>query len=223
MVLVVGSHEGIDTVSNLIPTALIKENYNASYDVSCMVAGSDITRIGAIAKFRFKFEDDTNFVLTAMQLNGWGNAAINKVYGIKLGSSGGSSYRETELLGEPAEYTVKKDAATIGQDLVLLDDVSNFYELEFAICRRASSTGELFNYGYKRLLVSNIKYNPTNTSTFDGSRFALETQAMTSIGDCCGLWFKDGKTIRIYNTISGDPNVGTSSYFRISSIKGIKY
>ena len=142
----------------------------------------------------------------------------------KVNQGGGSgNYIESELLSAPVEYAVKKEATTIGQDLVLLENVSNFNELEFAICRRASSTGELFNYGYKRLLVSNIKYNPTDTSTFDGSRFALETQAMTSIGDCCGLWFKDAKTIRIYNTISGDSNVGTSSYFRITSIKGIKH
>ena len=144
--------------------------------------------------------------------------------GILSALGGGSGYVETELLSEPVNYTIVTSATTINQDLVLDGSIENYDAITFNICRLGKD-GELYNLTQVTMLTKDIKYNATDTNTFDGSRFTIGTQGMGTVTDCCAMWFKNETTIRIFATISSDSALTSTSNnkFRILSIKGIKY
>ena len=140
----------------------------------------------------------------------------------QVGKGGGSStgsYKETELLTDYVEYELGGTSGkTIGQDLVLNDDVTSYDEILFNIAYKNST--DIQHPRENSIHVGNIVYNNSNTMIWDGSRFTINTIADKIF--MIGLWFKDAKTIRIYNTFSsGSPASGAK--LRIMSIKGIKY
>ena len=150
-------------------------------------------------------------------------ARIRSIKGIKYdgSSSGGSSYKETDLISNPVDYAQGgTSGTTIGQDLVLLDDVTNYDEIVFSCARNQDGT-KLWNPEETDIHTSNIVYNNTNTQTLDGSRITINTTADQRYS--CGMWFKNGKTIRIHNTFATTSTLNANDKFRIISIKGIKY
>lgn len=139
---------------------------------------------------------------------------------VESGGGSGSGYSETELLTSYVEYALGgTDGKTIGQDLVLNDDISNYDEIVFRV-GNASGT-DIKHPQENSVHVSNIVYNNSNTNVWDGSRFSIYTISTDTLA--MGLWFKDTKTIRIHNTFSSLSSVPSGAKLRLVSIKGIKY
>lgn len=137
------------------------------------------------------------------------------------GGTGGGSYTETDLISGAVDYAQGgTSGTTIGQDLVLLDDVTNYDEIVFSCARNQDGT-KLWNPEETDIHTSNIVYNNTNTQTLDGSRLTINTTADQRYS--CGMWFKNGKTIRIHNTFATTSTLNANDKFRIISIKGIKF
>lgn len=129
-------------------------------------------------------------------------------------------YTETELLSETVMYSQGgTSGTTIAQDLVLLDDITNYDEIVFNI--GATDSEKVINSHPEnfKVLVSNVVYNSTTTNIFDGSRFTL---SLLAVDRRLGCWFKDSKTLYVHNTYTLS-TFNATAYFRINSIKGIKY
>lgn len=154
---------------------------------------------------------------------------IRSITGIKLKASGGinsgeSVYSETELLDTPADYTLKTSATILNTNLTLNDDIANYDEIVFDCALVRSSDGSTFVLGQTRVLVSTVSYNTNSdyTKVTDGSNLFLNVVwngGSVSIATC-QVYFKNGNTLAIAFTVC---NNGNYNYFRIRSIKGIKY
>lgn len=151
---------------------------------------------------------------------------VNYVIGIKLGSSGGSSYKEVDLISEPVEYTLANGTqTTINQDLVFSDNVSNYDEVVFVI-----DVYNVENKGYYcrkdiSMLVSEITYSGSDSAGKDGDSFYLDINyynTSTNITNWyqMGVHWKNETTLRVRNTLG---NSLSYTKFRIKAVKGIKY
>ena len=148
------------------------------------------------------------------------NCYVTRVVGVKLGSSGGS-YRETELLSAPVDYAQGgTDGTTIGQDLVLLDDITKYDEIVVKALR-VQADGSLWQPKETKMLTSNIIYNNGDSAKGNGSAIDIMIGRPQAFF-WCSAWFKDNKTIRI-NKTQADSGSYSGSKFRFISIKGIKY
>lgn len=136
--------------------------------------------------------------------------------------SGGSSYREQELLSTPADYTQGgSGGTTLNLDLDLLDDVTKYDELVFSSCVKYSngSTIDLYTQEQQRILTSSIVFNNSNTPLSKGEYYGLTLH--TSGVRHLTFWFKTSNKILIRTTSTSGSTSGMM--FRIMSIKGIKY
>ena len=204
--------------------SIVNANTNETTKTYQSSNGFDISSAKGIITTSFKFPSNTTLTIEALTKNGtaYSEVGLGKVYGIKLGSSGGSSYTETELLSEPVDYAQGGTGGTaIGQDLVLSDDVTNYDEIVIKVIRNQENK-YLWYPSEIRVLTSNIVYNNSNdSSNGSGDAFMIST-GTTATAYWSLAWFKDSKTMRIYKTQSSVA-VNSTDKFRFVSIKGIKY
>ena len=131
------------------------------------------------------------------------------------------NYEEKELLTSKAIYSLGGTTAiTINRDLILNDDITKYDVLVF---RTAKGNGQDYEYQLSEntILVSNIIYNNSDTNLYiGGSRFTINSISGGEV-NCCGVWFKNSTTLKVYNTFSNKA-VDNNNTFDFLSIKGIK-
>ena len=174
----------------------------------------------------FHVLNTTTIILEGMVKEGFDECGIGKIYGIKLnaGSSSESNYREQELLSEPKEYTITggRKWTTLNTTITLNDSISNYDALEFTIDIQKSNG--YYHTRHHYFSVSNIIYNNSNDTIYDGSHMLVPFGNMTY--NCVlGGWFKTDTVfylvnIGVWNVAADNIEFPTA---RIRSIKGIKY
>ena len=180
--------------------------------------------------FDGNFGDGTQLCISAQRVGTTVSSrkhGICKVVGIKT-SVGGSSYKEVDLISEPVEYDMTYNVlATIGKDLTLSDDITNYNEIVFLVETKNAVNEAYIGLTNVRMLVSEIIYSNDDTASVSGSSFYLALSHGTNNSDLnywrhctAGVHFKTGTTLRIRNTIT---NTANYTKFRIKAIKGIKY
>ena len=152
------------------------------------------------------------------------NHYITRVVGIKLGSSGGSSYTEVDLINEPVEYTLATSLTTINQDLVFNDSVKNYDEIVFVVDVYNTNNNGYYNGIHVSKLTSEITHSGSDSPGKEGDSFYLFIPYYTADNGMnyfqSGVHWKNETTLRVRNTIC---NSYAYTKFRIKAVKGIKY
>lgn len=171
---------------------------------------------------RILFVSSTEFKVDKQALNAsiFGNQkpGVRAIYGIKLGSGGGSSYKEVDLISEPVEYAIATTSTTIAQNLALDDDISLYDEVVIVADLHSKSNDTYGACTHFSLLVSGLIFSDTDAGE-SGSTIYINCFIVANVFTI-GAHFRNGTTLRIRNTSS---NNASYDKIRIRAIKGIKH
>ena len=213
---------GSSATDSLVPyfcltDAIKKDNYEMKY-----IALGGLAFDNRLLEMHFKFTSTNVLTLAYVRSMAITSVVIKKVYGIKLG--GGSSYREQELLSTPKEYTITGGRAwtALNTTITLNDSISNYDALEFTMDIQKSNG--YYHTRHYHFSVSNIIYNNSNDTVYDGSHMLVPFGNMT-YSCVLGGWFKTDTVfylvnIGVWNLAADNIEFPTA---RLRSIKGIKY
>ena len=141
------------------------------------------------------------------------------------GGTGGSSYKETELISSPIEYTITsaRDWTVLKSNIDFNEDIDKFDELDFVIELGKDNVG-YYHTRHSTIKVSDIIYNNSDEVKYDGSHLQIPFGCHTYFSNLGG-WFKTPTrfmafNIGVYNLVN---TVVDFTKARIRSIKGIKY